>query len=117
MATKRKILIAEDEIGLAEILRDYLIAEGYEVALMHSGAGVVDHIYQSTPDMVILDLMLPEVDGLSICKKVRQFSDVPVIIVTAKVDEIDRLLGFEIGADDYICKPANPQNRKKSWRA
>ena len=111
MFTERiqKVLIAEDEIELSEIFRDYLVAEGYEVTLTHSGKGVVDHVRQFSPDLVILDLMLPEVDGLSICRSIRQFSEVPVIIVTAKVDEVDRLLGFETGADDYICKPAKPK--------
>ena len=107
--SKQKVFIAEDEIALSEIFRDYLVAEGYDVTLTHSGKGVVDYVRQFSPDLVILDLMLPEVDGLSICKSIRRFSDVPVIIVTAKVDEIDRLLGFETGADDYICKPAKPK--------
>jgi two-component system, OmpR family, response regulator BaeR len=108
-AHQSKILIVEDEIELSEIFRDYLIAEGYEVELMHTGHGVVDYVRNADLDLILLDLMLPVVDGLSICREVRQFSDIPIIMVTAKIDELDRLLGLDIGADDYICKPAKPR--------
>ena len=109
MSTQGKILIVEDEVELSEIFRDYLIAEGFDVALMHSGVDVVTTIRKSPPDLALLDLMLPGVDGLTICKEVREFSDLPIIMITAKVDEVDRLLGLNIGADDYICKPAKPR--------
>lgn len=109
MSAKSKILIVEDEVELSEIFRDYLIAEGYEVELMHTGEGVVDYVRNAGLDLILLDLMLPVADGLSICREVRQFSNIPIIMVTAKIDELDRLLGLDIGADDYICKPAEPR--------
>lgn len=104
-----RVLIVEDEVKLAELLRDYLLNEGYEVEMRHSGDGVVDAVRNDPPAMVLLDLMLPGVDGLTICREVRVFSEVPIIMVTARVDEIDRLLGLELGADDYICKPFKPR--------
>ncbi len=103
------ILIVEDEVELAEILRDYLIAENFAVDVTNTGAGVVDRARDNPPDLMLLDLMLPEVDGISICGAVRKFSDLPIIMVTAKVSEVDRVLGLNIGADDYICKPAKPK--------
>lgn len=109
MTTSAKILIVEDEVELAEIFRDYLYAGEYDVSMIHTGEGVVELVKSSPPDLILLDLMLPEVDGLTICKQVREFSNVPIIMITAKVDEIDRLLGLDIGADDYICKPAKPR--------
>lgn len=109
MNSQAKILIVEDEIELSEIFRDYLIAENYEVTLMHSGEGVLEKIRTTSPDLLLLDLTLPDKDGLSICQEVRQFSDLPIIMVTAKIEEIDRLRGLNIGADDYICKPAKPR--------
>lgn len=106
---KKTILLVEDEIEVAEIIRDYLQQADYSVELMHTGAGVVDHIRATPPKLILLDIMLPEVDGVSICKEIRTFSDVPVIMLTAKVDETDRLQGYDLGADDYICKPVNPR--------
>ncbi len=104
-----RVLIVEDEVKLAELLRDYLLNEGYEVEMRHSGDGVVDAVRNDPPAMILLDLMLPGVDGLTICREVRAFSEVSIIMVTARVDEIDRLLGLELGADDYICKPFKPR--------
>lgn len=103
-----KVLVVEDEVELAEIFADYLRLGGYEVSMMHTGGGVVEAVRNDPPDILLLDLMLPEVDGITICRELRSFSDVPIIMVTARVDEIDRLLGLNIGADDYICKPAEP---------
>lgn len=103
------ILVVEDEIKLAELLKDYLIQADYSPWLIHNGSEVVDQVKQKMPDLILLDLMLPGKDGLSICKEIRAFSNVPIIIITAKVEEIDRLLGLELGADDYICKPFSPR--------
>ena len=103
------ILIIEDEIKIAQILADYLKNEGYFTSMLHSGGSVVDTIKSTVPDFVILDLMLPEKGGMTICKEVRQFSNVPIMMLTAKVDEIDRLMGLELGADDYVCKPFLPR--------
>lgn len=109
MMPQGNILIIEDEIELAKIFRDYLIADDFEVSLMHTGEGAVEKINEILPDLVLLDLTLPVKDGLAICKELREFSNIPIIMVTAKVGEIDRLLGLDIGADDYICKPAKPR--------
>jgi two-component system response regulator BaeR len=100
-----RILVVEDEPKIAALLRDYLAAAGYAVTLRATGTGTVDAVRESPPDALLLDLMLPGEDGLSICRNVRAFSTVPILMLTARVDEIDRLLGLELGADDYICKP------------
>ena len=107
--TDKKILIVEDEVGLAELLRDYLQAAGYQIVMLHEGTRAVEQVKQLSPNLVILDLMLPGKDGIDICREVRAFSEVPVIMTTARVEEIDRLLGLEMGADDYICKPYSPR--------
>lgn len=100
-----QILIVEDEERLASLISDYLIKAGYETVMIHDGREVIPHVKESCPDLILLDLMLPGKDGLDVAKELRTFSQVPVIMVTARVEEIDRLLGLELGADDYICKP------------
>ena len=104
-----KILIVEDEPKLANVLADYLKASGFDSVLLANGTEVVPWVREHKPDMILLDLMLPGRDGMDICREIRTFSQVPVIMVTAKVEEIDRLLGLELGADDYICKPFSPR--------
>ena len=103
------ILIAEDEPKLAALLADYLKAAGYATTWIAHGPDVIPAIRATQPALVLLDLMLPGRDGLDICRELRTFSATPVIMVTARVDEIDRLLGLELGADDYICKPYSPR--------
>ncbi len=103
------ILIVEDEIDLGEILQDYLTSENFNATLVSDGELALQKILNETWDLVLLDLMLPKRDGLSICQEVRKVSQVPIIMTTAKVEEIDRLLGLELGADDYICKPFSPR--------
>jgi len=103
------ILIIEDEVKLAELERDYLLQAGYRCTLHHRGDDAIARIQHEKPDLVLLDIMLPGKDGMEICKQLRSFSQVPVIMVTARVEEIDRLLGLELGADDYICKPFSPR--------
>jgi len=103
------ILIVEDETRLAALLADYLHAAGYRTHCLARGDGAVDWIRANTPTLVLLDLMLPGTDGLDICRQVRGFSDLPIIMTTARVEEIDRLLGLELGADDYVCKPYSPR--------
>ncbi|PZQ11988.1 MAG: two-component system response regulator BaeR [Rhodanobacter denitrificans] len=109
MTDTAPILIVEDEPKIAALLRDYLVAAGYRVETLGNGALAVDWIGRHTPAAILLDVMLPGEDGLSICRRVRAFSQVPVLLVTARVEEIDRLLGLELGADDYICKPFSPR--------
>jgi two-component system response regulator BaeR len=104
-----RILIIEDEIALAEVVRDYLIAAGMQVDTLAEGTGAAEAALTGAYDLLVLDLMLPGVDGLVICQEVRRSSDVPIIMTTAKVEEIDRLLGLGMGADDYLCKPYSPR--------
>lgn len=105
-----KILIVEDEAKIASLLRDYLEkVGGYETHWVARGDEALPAFEYHSPDLVLLDLMLPGMDGLEVCKAIRSRSQVPVIMVTALVEEIDRLLGLELGADDYICKPFSPR--------
>jgi two-component system response regulator BaeR len=104
-----EILIVEDEAKLAELLRDYLQQAGFVVSIVSNGRDAVPAVRERSPDLILLDLMLPGRDGMEICRELRTFSSVPVIMTTARVEEIDRLLGLELGADDYICKPYSPR--------
>lgn len=107
--SEQTIIIVEDEEKIAQILVDYLVKEGFRTTVLNEGTHAVETIRDSNPVFVILDLMLPGKDGLTICREVRQFSTVPILMLTARVDEIDRLLGLEMGADDYVCKPFLPR--------
>ena len=105
----RTILVVEDEEKLSRLLMDYLKQSGFSPVCLTNGLEVVPWVREQNPDLILLDLMLPGRDGLEICKEIRTFSNVPIIMVTARVEEIDRLLGLELGADDYICKPFSPR--------
>jgi two-component system response regulator BaeR len=105
----KMVLIVEDDQKIALLINDYLKQADYEVSWVSSGEAVIDSVKSNPPDLVLLDLMLPGKDGLAICREIRSFSNVPIIMVTAKVEEIDRLKGLELGADDYICKPFSPR--------
>ena len=105
----QKILIVEDEENIAEVLIAYAKQQNYETEHFNSGKGVVSFVKQNAVDLILLDLMLPDVDGIELCKQIRAFSSVPIIMLTAKSEEIDRLQGLELGADDYICKPFSPK--------
>ena len=109
MSDQALILIVEDEPKIAEIMRDYLQQSGYATHWIDNGDNVDEWVRSNDPDLVLLDLMLPGKDGLTICRELRVHSQIPIIMVTARVDEIDRLLGLELGADDYICKPFSPR--------
>jgi len=104
-----RILIVEDEDKIANLLRDYLQAQGYVTHHIARGDEVEEWVRHHPVDLVLLDVMLPGQSGLQICKALRTFSEAAIIMVTARVDEIDRLLGLELGADDYICKPFSPR--------
>lgn len=106
---KKNILIIEDEEKLALILSDYLKEAGFKTSILGNGLEVIPQVREDMPDLIILDLMLPGRDGIDICKDIRSFSNVPIIMLTARVEEIDRILGLELGADDYICKPFSPR--------
>lgn len=103
------VLLVEDEPELAALVHDYLVREGIRVQVLNDGGSVVDWTQQHAPDLILLDIQLPVKDGLSICRELRAHSNVPIILLTARVDEIDRLLGLELGADDYVCKPFSPR--------
>jgi two-component system, OmpR family, response regulator BaeR len=103
------VLIVEDEPKLSALLRDYLLAAGFRTSMLDNGSEATDWIREQRPDLILLDINLPGVDGLGVCRQVRAFSEVPILMLTARVEEIDRLLGLELGADDYICKPFSPR--------
>ncbi|MCE5364980.1 winged helix-turn-helix domain-containing protein [Pseudomonas anguilliseptica] len=103
------ILIVEDDQRLAELTREYLQGNGLNVSIEMDGALAAARILQEQPDLVILDLMLPGEDGLSICRKVRGQYDGPILMLTARTDDMDQVLGLEMGADDYVCKPVRPR--------
>lgn len=104
-----RILIVEDEDKIAEVLRDYLRQHGYDTHRLARGDEVEAWVREHPVDLVLLDVMLPGLDGMEVCRALRSFSDAAIIMVTARVDEIDRLLGLGLGADDYICKPFSPR--------
>ena len=107
--TSARILIVEDEPKLAQLIVDYLKASGFASRVIADGREVVPAVRADEPDLILLDLMLPGRDGMDICREIRGFSRVPIIMVTARVEEVDRLLGLELGADDYVCKPYHPR--------
>ena len=104
-----QVLIVEDEPKIADLLQKYLQNANFRTHCIKDGLQVVDWVQQEKPNLILLDVMLPGKDGLEICKDIRRFSAVPIIMLTARVEEIDRLLGLELGADDYICKPFSPR--------
>ena len=103
------ILIVEDELKLARLQADYLQNAGFDTHCLSNGLDVLPWFKENPTDLILLDLMLPGRDGLDICRELRSFSAVPIIMITARIEEIDRLLGLELGADDYICKPFSPR--------
>ncbi|AZS15287.1 response regulator transcription factor [Paenibacillus lutimineralis] len=104
----KTILIVEDEPILREVMKDYLLEEGYGVLEAGDGKNALELFQEHEVDLIILDIMLPELDGWSVCKRIRKISNVPIIMLTARSDEDDTLLGFELGADDYVTKPYSP---------
>jgi len=104
-----RILVVDDEVQIARVLRGYLEQAGFAVITAHDGREALRLARQEAPDLIILDLMLPEIDGLDVCRALRKESDVPIIMLTARVEETDRLIGLELGADDYVTKPFSPR--------
>ncbi|MBA5686617.1 response regulator [Rugamonas apoptosis] len=109
MDNNAHILIVEDDAKIAALLADYFVAAGLRVTRVADGLAAVEAVRAHAPDLMVLDLMLPSLDGVGVCRAVRAFSALPIIMLTARVDEIDRLLGLESGADDYVCKPFSPR--------
>lgn len=103
-----EIWVVEDDIKIASLLGDYLQHSGFSTELFTDGAFALQRLHERQPSLLILDLMLPGLDGMNLCRSLRDFCAIPVIMLTARVDEVDRLLGLDIGADDYICKPFSP---------
>lgn len=104
-----KILVVDDEVKILDLVRKYLEAEGFSVLTATDGASALDLAKSSNPSLIVLDIMLPKLSGLDVCKELRKFSNVPIIMLTAKSEEIDKLIGLEFGADDYMTKPFSPR--------
>ncbi len=112
-----KILVVDDETLLVKGIRFNLQNEGYEVITGSDGEEAIAQVKDQNPDLVVLDVMMPNMDGLTACRKIREFSDVPIILLTAKTDDMDKLIGFDHGADDYLTKPFNILELKARIRA
>ena len=105
---KRRVLVVDDEAPIVELVRGYLERDGFEVVSATNGPGAVARVRADAPDVIVLDLMLPGFDGLEVCRQVRTFSSAYVLMLSARGEEIDRIVGLEVGADDYLVKPFNP---------
>ena len=113
----RNILVVEDDRNISDLIRMYLEKEGFDVRIAYDGGKAVEEFDREAPDMVLLDIMLPVMDGWSVCAKIRETSKVPIIMLTAKSEDADKLMGFECGADDYLTKPFNILELKARVRA
>ncbi|MDD2482319.1 MAG: response regulator transcription factor [Lutispora sp.] len=109
MQMKYKVLVVDDDHNIAELIRLYLEKEMYEVRIAYDGKKALNVFYEWTPDLVILDLMIPQMDGYEVCKQIRKTGSIPIIMLTARGEVIDKVLGLELGADDYIVKPFDPK--------
>jgi two-component system, OmpR family, response regulator BaeR len=114
------VLIVEDDVKIADMLANYLHSQGWRTHIAANGPAAIDDTLRMSPSVVLLDLNLPGLDGVEVCRRIRGFSAVPIIMLTARIDEIDRLIGLEAGADDYVCKPFSPREVaarvKAQWR-
>ena len=109
MSGKQKILIADDDTNIVELISLYLTKEGYETKKAYNGREALKHLQSFAPNLMILDIMMPEMDGYAVCREVRKMSSIPIIMLTAKGEDTDRIVGLEMGADDYLPKPFNPR--------
>ena len=109
MSTYAEILLVEDDLALAQWIKDFLESEGFSVTHLVDGLSVVAAVLNGKYDLILLDLMLPSLNGIEVCKQVREFSQIPIIMLTARSDEIDEIIGLEVGANDYITKPVKPR--------
>ncbi|MBI3750694.1 MAG: response regulator transcription factor [Chloroflexi bacterium] len=117
MESTRRVLIVDDEAPIRHLVRGYLEAEGFEVAEAEDGPTAITATREGRPDVVVLDLMLPGIDGLEVCRQIRTFSDAYVLMLTARSEEIDRIVGLTVGADDYLVKPFSPRELVARVRA
>lgn len=113
----KRVLVVDDEEGILELVEYHLRREGFDVVLAHTGLDGYRLALDTRPDIVILDLMLPDMDGFEVCRRIRRHSEVPVLMLTARTDDIDKVVGLEIGADDYVTKPFNPRELVARVRA
>ena len=111
------ILIIDDDIELCDLLREFLQLEGFTTHAVHHGSEAIDHLEKNEYSAIILDIMLPGIQGLDVLRKLREFTDTPVIMLTARGEDTDRILGLELGADDYLPKPCNPRELSARLRA
>ncbi len=107
--TTARVLVVDDELPIVDLVRDYLVAEGMDVAMATDGPAAVAAVREHRPDVVVLDVMLPGMDGFEVLRQLRTFSDAYVIMLTARAEEIDRIVGLSVGADDYLIKPFSPR--------
>ncbi|SHJ98104.1 response regulator transcription factor [Paramaledivibacter caminithermalis] len=105
----KHIFVVDDEKNIRELVKKYLEKEGYVVTLLESGINLLSKIKELCPDLIVLDIMMPEIDGIELCKEIRKISDIPIVFISAKDEEFDRVLGLEIGGDDYLSKPFSPR--------
>jgi DNA-binding response OmpR family regulator len=112
-----RVLVVEDELGIARLVRDYLAHAGFEVDVANDGDAAVSSVRGSQPDLIVLDLGLPRRDGLDVIRELRRTSSVPIVVLTARADEADRIVGLELGADDYVTKPFSPKELVARVRA
>jgi DNA-binding response OmpR family regulator len=106
---QQTVLVVEDEASIASFVSLYLKNAGYAVKTAATGGDALAQVADATPDLIVLDLMLPDIDGIEVCKRVRQRSDVPILMLTARDEDVDKIIGLEVGADDYLTKPFNPR--------
>ena len=109
MGSKTKVLVIDDDVNICELVRLYFEKDGYEVVTVYNGKKGIEVFSEHTPNIVILDLMLPGADGWQVCREIRKVSNIPIIMLTAKGETFDKVLGLELGADDYIVKPFDPK--------
>lgn len=112
-----RIVVVEDELDIASVVRDYLRHAGYETEHFADGQSALEHLIASPPDLTLLDIMLPRLDGIEVLRRAREHTSHPIIMLTARIEEVDRLLGLELGADDYVCKPFSPRELVARVRA
>ncbi|MGJ3701540.1 response regulator [Variovorax sp. AFSI2.2] len=112
-----RIVIVEDELDIASVVQDYLRHAGYETEHFADGQSALEHLIASPPDLTLLDIMLPRLDGIEVLRRAREHTSHPIIMLTARIEEVDRLLGLELGADDYVCKPFSPRELVARVRA
>ncbi|MFZ5968015.1 MAG: response regulator transcription factor [Bacillota bacterium] len=105
----KHIFVVDDEYNIRDLISKYLLKEGYKVTLFENGSNLVQEIGRLKPDLIVLDIMMPGIDGLDMCKEIRKKSEIPIVFVSARDEEFDRILGLELGADDYLAKPFSPR--------